>query len=67
LMPSDFGAAQITAFKKDFSKLRETAADLKYMFVTEAEAFRLLLKPKYCRQLPGVSIVLLPTGDEHAG
>jgi hypothetical protein len=60
----DLGAKQIEEFKKDFFKLANAKADLKLFLVTETRTFDLMKKPKYKEQLPGVHVVLLPTGEE---
>ncbi len=60
----DLGAAQKTAFKKDFAKLNGTPADHKFFFVTDERAFRIVVS-KYAHHIPDVTIVLLPTGEEH--
>ena len=58
----DLGAAQKTSFKKDIAKLNGTPADHKSFFVTDDRMFRIVAQ-RYARQLPGVTIVLLPTGE----
>jgi hypothetical protein len=62
---SDFGAQQATNFKKDFAKLNSEGASYKLLFVTEPSAFYVLQKPKYCSLIPGVQIILLPSGETH--
>lgn len=57
-----FGAAQITALRKDFAKLQLNEADHKFMLVTNVEAFE-ALKRDFVTELPGVTIVCLSTGD----
>ena len=63
---SDFGAQQAASFKKDFAKLVASDADYKYLLVTDPNAYAVLKKPKYTRQMPGVVIVHLETGDQYA-
>jgi hypothetical protein len=60
---SEFGAAQITALRKDFAKLQANEAEHKYMFVTDQAAFE-ALKRGFTRELHGVKIVCLSSGDE---
>lgn len=55
---NDFGAAQISSFRKDFTKLTSTSADFKFLFVTNSLAFD-VLQCKYAKLIPDVSIVLL--------
>ena len=64
-MVKDFGAQQVTSFKKDFVKLNSALAEHKFLFVTHELAFTALQKSKYCSQIPGVKIVLLTTGEEY--
>lgn len=61
---TDLGAAQKTEFRKDFEKLRNAKADYKFFFVTEERTFD-AVKKKYAREIPGISIVLLTTGENH--
>ena len=63
---SDFGAQQAASFKKDFAKLAASEASHKFLFVTDAGAFSALQKAKYTKLMPGVRIVHLATGQEHA-
>jgi len=63
---SDFGAQQAASFKKDFAKLAASAAKHKFLFVTDSGAFLVLQKDKYTKLMPGVRIVHLATGQEHA-
>lgn len=58
-----FGAAQITALRKDFAKLQLSDADHKFMFVTDAAAFEALWSG-FAKELPGIAIICLSTGDE---
>ena len=60
----DLGAAQKTEFRKDFKKLMHAQAEYKFFFVTEARTFAAMRK-KYAREIPGVSVVLLTTGEEY--
>ncbi len=64
-MGNDLGAQQKVTFKKDFEKLNNTQADYKFFFVTDPMTFR-IVKHKYLSQLPGVSIVLLTTGEAYS-
>ena len=63
---SDFGAQQAASFKKDFAKLAASEAKHKFLFVTDSRAFSALQKDKYTKLMPGVRIVHLATGEEHA-
>jgi hypothetical protein len=60
----DLGAAQKTEFRKDFEKLRSVQAAHKFFFVTEVRTFEAMRK-KYAREIPGITVVLLTTGDEY--
>ena len=60
----DFGAQQAVMFRKDFAKLAAAGAKYKYLFVTERATFDVLRKPKYLRDLEGVTIVLLRGTEE---
>lgn len=60
-----FGAAQITALRKDFSKLQMTEAAHKFMFVTDVSAFE-ALKRDFAVELSGTTIVCLNSGEEFA-
>jgi hypothetical protein len=51
-------AQQKQRFLEDFAKLRNTPAELKYLFVTEARTYEILVR-RYAPQNPGVQIVLL--------
>ena len=63
---SDFGAQQAASFKKDFAKLAASDATHKFLFVTDSGAFAALQREKYTRLMPGVRVVHLATGQEHA-
>jgi hypothetical protein len=63
---SDFGAQQAASFKKDFTKLAASDAGEKYLLVTDAHTFEVLHKDKYRRQLAGVTVVNLVSGEEFA-
>jgi hypothetical protein len=63
---SDFGAQQAASFKEDFAKLAASEAKHKFLFVTDSGAFSALQKDKYTKLMPGVRIVHLATGQEHA-
>ena len=63
----DFGAQQKQKFREDFAKLKKAPADLKYLFVTEARTYQILLA-KYAAEIPDVRIVLLNgSGDTIVG
>ncbi|PYV39175.1 MAG: hypothetical protein DMG06_23910 [Acidobacteria bacterium] len=62
---NDFGAAQKREFQKDFDKLNASTADYRFLFVTEERTFN-LLRAKYASKIPGVQIVDLMNGNEHA-
>ena len=59
------GAGQKTSFIKDFEKLKKAQANYKFFFVTEMRAFE-IMKKRYAREIPGITVVLLPSGDEYA-
>ena len=63
---NDFGAQQAASFKKDFIKLAAADAKHKFLFVTDARAFEFLKKPKYLALIPGIRVVNLTSGAEHA-
>jgi hypothetical protein len=63
---TDFGAAQLESFRADFAKLASAKADVKYLFVTEPQAFDVLSK-KYRGRLRGVRVVSLLDGREFNG
>lgn len=63
----DFGAQQRKSFERDFSKLNKEKADYKFLFVTESKSFNILKNDRYSGQIPGVRIVLLPSGEEYDG
>jgi hypothetical protein len=60
----DLGAQQRESFKKDFQKLNSERADYKFFFVTEERTFN-IIKKKYAQEIPGVTIVLLITGEDY--
>lgn len=55
---NDFGSQQIDSLRNDFSKLKNSSADYKYMFVTNESAYNILNK-KYSAELDGIMLVLL--------
>jgi len=57
-----FGAAQRTAIIKDLSRLANSHAHHKFMFVVDADAFSALCKPSFSSRAPGVEIVDLLSG-----
>lgn len=61
---TDFGAQQVASFKKDFAKLVSATATHKFLFVTDQRAFGALKKAKYANQIPGITVILLPSGEE---
>jgi hypothetical protein len=58
----DIGAAQRTSFFKDFDKLRDTDAGLKFFFLIDRRTYEIVLQ-RYQYRLQGVHVVLLPDGD----
>ncbi|MGN6285504.1 MAG: hypothetical protein ACTHM2_10175 [Afipia sp.] len=58
-----FGAAQRTAIIKDLTRLAASAADYRFMFVVDSDAFSALCKPSLATRAPGVEIVDLVTGQ----
>ncbi len=61
----DLGASQQATFQKDFDKLRAAEAERKYFFVTNEAVFRLMQRSRYARELEGVTVVLVTTGEEY--
>lgn len=57
-----FGAAQRTAIIKDLTRLGGSAADHRFMFVVDEDAFAALCRPALASRVPGVEIVNLVTG-----
>lgn len=57
---NDLGSQQKSSFQKDFTKLNNTPADFKYLFVTDSATYHILTK-KYASQIHGVRIVQLFT------
>ena len=58
----DFGAMQKENLRSDFAKLVTTTAEHKFFFVTDAGAYKAISR-KYAQEIPGVTVVLLPSGD----
>lgn len=58
----DLGAAQKYSFDKDFEKLNAVQSAKKFFFVTDPRTFD-LMRSRYARKIPGVSVVLLPGGQ----
>lgn len=58
----DLGSAQKTAFEKDFRKLNAAAAGRRFLFLTERRTFE-LMRLRYASRIPGVKVVLLPSGE----
>lgn len=61
---NDLGAQQRASFQGDFAKLNKNQAAHKYFFVTNEQTFE-LMQQKYAQHIPGVMVVLLPTGKEY--
>ena len=61
---NDLGSQQRESFGHDFAKLNRNDARHKFFFVTHARTFE-LMKRKYSKCIPGVTIVLLPSGEEY--
>jgi len=59
----DFGAQQLSMFKKDFDKLNAESAAYKFFFVSDSRSFE-LMKRKYAKRIPGVTFVSLLTNEE---
>jgi len=59
---NDLGAAQKNSFERDFAKLNAALGSNRYFFVTERRTFD-LVRAKYARKIPGVKVVLLPSGE----
>jgi hypothetical protein len=59
---NDLGNAQRSMFEKDFRKLNAAAAVHRFFFVTERRTFE-LMRGKYASRMPGVTVVLLPSGE----
>jgi hypothetical protein len=57
-----FGAAQRTAIIKDLTRLAASAANHRFMFVVDGDAFAALCRPALTKRAPGVEIVDLLTG-----
>lgn len=60
----DFGTSQRKSIKKDFKKLSGAKADIKLFLVTDPGTFEFMKKNKYRSLVTGITIVLLPTGEE---
>lgn len=58
----DLGSAQRATFEKDFRKLNTASAEHRFFFVTEQRTFE-LMRVKYGSRIPGVTVVLLPSGE----
>jgi hypothetical protein len=59
---NDLGAAQRTAFEKDFAKLKEEDAAHKFFFVTEERTYD-VMRARYAARLAGVNLVLLTSAQ----
>lgn len=66
-LENDFGAMQRKTIKKDFAKLSKTEAEIKLFLVTDPDTFKFMQKSKYHTTVKGITIVLLPTGEEFTG
>ena len=58
----DFGAAQWTSLERDFEKLRQHNAGIKYLFVTNEVAYKYLERDRDYIRVIGLKVVLLPSG-----
>jgi hypothetical protein len=58
-----FGAQQRAMILKDLARLAASAADHRFMFVTDAEAYRTLCGSSFASRAPGVELVDLVRGD----
>jgi hypothetical protein len=61
----DFGAAQKREFDKDVAKLQSAEAGRKFLFVTEAPTYAILIGRKYAAKIHGITVVNLMSGEEH--
>jgi hypothetical protein len=59
------GAAQVQTWRKDFDKLNREDAAYKFFFVADKPAFD-VARELYGADIPGVTVVLLTTGEEFA-
>jgi hypothetical protein len=57
------GAAQVQTWRKDFDKLNRESAAYKFFFVSDRAAFD-VARELYAEEIPGVTVVLLTTGEE---
>ena len=53
------GAAQRTSILKDLNRLSLTPAVLRFMFVTDSDAFHVLTRPRYQREFSSIEVVNL--------
>jgi hypothetical protein len=60
----DLGAQQKTTFAKDAAKLRKESARHKFFFLTDKTTFAVMNKLRYRALFQGVTVVLLPSGEE---
>ena len=60
---SDVRSPQKEAFLDDFQRLRITEAGHKFFFVVDPEIFG-IVRRKYAAHIPGVTLVLVSTGEE---
>ncbi len=58
-----FGAAQRTNILKDLARLVSTPADYRFMFVTDADAYRALCEKRFSSMAIGIEIVDLVSGE----
>ena len=54
-----FGAAQKTSILKDMNRLASTQADVRLMFVTDADAYQALTTSRFKQEFPSVEVVNL--------
>ena len=59
----DVRSPQKEAFEKDFARLHDADAEHKFFFVVDPEIFG-IDRRKYAAQVRGLTVVLLPSGDE---
>jgi hypothetical protein len=60
---NDLGAQQKAAFERDLCKLARMPADHRFLFVTDRRTFE-IVRRRYAQRLEGVSLVLLPSGEQ---
>ena len=60
-----FGAQQETLIRKDLKRLAAVAADRRFMFVTDDDAFSILIRARFEAIGRGVEVVNLLSGQRH--